>query len=333
MPTLADVAAHAGVGIGTASRVLSGSPNVSPEMRERVLASAGLVGYQRTRRTASQQDKYPGYVGVVVPLFDSPSVTPRLRGIISRLQPHDLELVLYNVDSPAQARKQLVEIPKHTALRALIVLSLPVTDEQAAHLLEAPFPTVLADSVNPALPSLRVDDRAGGEMATNHLISLGHTRIAFVGEPPNNPYGFSSSSNREVGYRRALHAAGIPVDPQLSRHGAHVRSAGRQMASELLSLADPPTAIVASSDVQAMGCMEAAEAHGIRVPDDLSIVGYDDIEVASVLGITTIRQPLERSGQRAAELVIEALSSGPRRPFVEQMEVDLVVRSTTASAK
>jgi DNA-binding LacI/PurR family transcriptional regulator len=105
------------------------------------------------------------------------------------------------------------------------------------------------------------------------------------------------------------------------------------MASELLSLAHPPTAIVASSDVQAMGCMEAAEAHGISVPDDLSIVGYDDIEVASVLGITTIRQPLERSGQRAAELIIEALSSGPRRPFVEQMEVDLVVRSTTASAK
>jgi DNA-binding LacI/PurR family transcriptional regulator len=253
--------------------------------------------------------------------------------MISRLQPHDLELALYNVDSLAQARKQLVEIPKHGMLRGLIVLSLPVTDEQAARLLEAPFPTVLADSANSSLPSLRVDDRGGGEMSTNHLISLGHTRIGFIGEPPNNPYGSTSSTNREVGYRRAMHAAGIPIDPQLARYGAHVRSAGRQMAAELLSLPNPPTAIVASSDVQAMGCMEAAAAAGVRVPDDLSIVGYDDIEFASALGITTIRQPLERSGQRAAELIIEALSSGPRPPFLELMEVELVVRSTTAGLK
>ena len=333
VPTLADVAAHAGVGIGTVSRVLTGSPNVSPAMRERVLASAGKVGYQRTRRSAAHQDKQLGYVGVVVPFFDSPSVTPRLRGMISRLQPHDLELVLLNVDSLAQARKQLLEIPKQGMLRGLIVLSLPVTDEQAARLLHAPFPTVLADTVNPALPSLKVDDRGGGEMATNHLISLGHTRIGFIGEPTNNPYGSTSSANREIGYRRAMHAAGIAIDPALARYGAHVRSAGRQMGAELMSLSNPPTAIVAASDVQAMGCLEAAEALEIRIPEDLSIVGYDDIEVASTLGITTIRQPLERSGQRAAELIIEALSSGLRPAFVEQMEVELVVRSTTAGLK
>ena len=105
------------------------------------------------------------------------------------------------------------------------------------------------------------------------------------------------------------------------------------MGAELMSLRNPPTAIVAASDVQAMGCLEAAEALGIRIPEDLSIVGYDDIEVASTLGITTIRQPLERSGQRAAELIIEALSSGLRPAFVEQMEVELVVRSTTAGLK
>ena len=329
MPTLADVAAHAGVGIGTVSRVLNDSPNVSAAMRDRVLESVRHVGYEPTRRKRPEQGDRPGYVGVLVTFFDEPSAYQRLRGIVSRLQPHNYEIVLYNVASPSHARATVLEVPRHDVLEALIVISLPLSDKEAKLLAGAPFPSVLLDSFAPGLPTVCVDDRAGGAIATRHLLDLGHRRVAFVGEPPDNPFGFVSSARREEGYRRALLAAGITPDPALVRHGAHLRSAAKQMTLELLALADPPTAIVAASDVQAVGVIEAAESLDLRVPDDLSIVGYDDIELASLMGLTTVRQPLERSGQRVADLTIQAIGSATRGVFVEEMELELVVRSTT----
>jgi LacI family transcriptional regulator len=332
VPTLAQVASHAGVGIGTVSRVFNDSPNVSDAMRQRVLTAAEQVGYVPSRKRRAQPAPRPGYVGVLVTFFDEPSAYQRLRGIVSRLQPHHLEVVLYNIASPAQARESVAEISKHDVLEALIVVSLPLTDDEADVLAAAPFPVVLVDTWARGLPTVCVDDRHGGAIATQHLLDLGHRRIAFVGEPPDNPFGFVSSANREAGYRLALDAAGIDVEPELVRHGAHLRSAAKQMTLELLALSTPPTAIVASSDVQAVGIIEAAESVGRAVPADLSVVGYDDIELASLMGLTTVRQPLERSGQRVADLAIQAITSGPgatRAVSVEEMELELVVRSTT----
>lgn len=333
MSTLADVAAHAHVGIGTVSRVLNGSPNVSDSMRIRVRQSMEQVGYAPSRKKASEQLRRPGFVGVLVTFFDEPSAYERLRGIVSRLQPHDLEVVLYNVASPLQAHARVLEIPQHDVLDALIVISLPLSDAEGAILAAAPFPTTLVDTWTPSLPSVCIDDRSGGSMATQHLLDLGHRRIAFVGEPPNNPFGFVSSRRREEGYRRALLAAGIEPTSDLIRHGAHLRSAARQMTHELLTAPNPPTGIVAASDVQAVGVLEAAEALGRRVPDDLSIVGYDDIEMANLMGLTTVRQPLERSGQRVADLTIQAINNPSRRLFIEEMELELVVRSSTGPAR
>lgn len=331
MPTLAQVATHAGVGIGTVSRVLNGSPNVSDAMRERVLAAAGEVGYVPSQKRRPHVTR-PGYVGVLVTFFDEPSAYQRLRGIVERLQPHHLEVVLYNIASPVQARETVLEISQHDVLEALIVVSLPLTDTEADVLGAAPFPVVLVDTWAKGLPTVCIDDRKGGAIATQHLLDLGHRRIAFVGEPPDNPFGFVSSARREDGYRKALARAGITVDPALVRHGAHLRSAARQMTLELLGLAEPPTAVVASSDVQAVGVIEAAESLGLGVPADLSVVGYDDIELASLMGLTTVRQPLERSGQRVADLAVQAITSGAaaaRAVSVEEMELELVVRSST----
>lgn len=329
MSTLAQVAEHAGVGIGTVSRVLNHSPNVSAEMRAKVEAAMHDVGYARHRKRRPLQRHTPHYVGVLVTFFDEPSAYHRLRGIVSRLQPYDLEIVLYNIASPAQARAKVMELPSHETLEALIVISLPLTLEEGRTLAAARFPTVLVDTWSPSLPSVCIDDREGGRLATQHLLDLGHRRIGFVGEPPDNPFGFVSSTRREEGYRSAIRAAGIEDDPVLVRHGAHLRSAARHLTLELLALDHPPTAIVAASDVQAVGVIEAAEQRGKRIPDDLSIVGYDDIELASLMGLTTVRQPLERSGARVADLVVQAIGRADRRQFVEEMELELVVRSST----
>ena len=298
-------------------------------MRARVLSSAAAIGYDPSSKKRVQHATSQGFVGVLVTFFDEPSAYQRLHGLVPRLEAHELHMVLYNIVSPIQARSRLVELPRASELKALIVMSLPLSDQDAKLLTSAPFPTVLVDTKGKGLPSVTVDDREGGFIAAQHLIDMGHRRIGFVGEPPDNSFGFVSSARREEGYRRALAGAGIVADPTLVRHGAHLRAAAKQMTLDLLDLASPPTAIVAASDVQAVGVVEAAESKGLHVPDDLSVVGYDDIELASLMGLTTVRQPLERTGSRAADLAIQAIGAARRQVFDEQMEVELVVRSTT----
>jgi DNA-binding LacI/PurR family transcriptional regulator len=327
--TMAEIAAHAGVGIGTVSRVLSDSPNVSDAMRDRVLASAAAVGYDTEAKKRGPAGAQDGLVGVLVTFFDEPSALQRFSGIVPRLQSNDLHVVLYNIESPSQGRAVLMELPRNPMLQALIVVSLPVSESEARVLSKARYPVVLLDTWGKGLPSVTIDDRHGGFVATQHLLDLGHRRIGFVGEPADNSFGFVSSARREDGYLTALARAGVSADPALVRHGAHQRGAAKQMTLDLLDLEQPPTAIVAASDVQAVGVMEAAESKGLRVPDDLSVIGYDDIDLASLMGLTTVRQPLVRSGLRAAELVLEAIGGRRRSAFDEQLEVELVVRSTT----
>jgi DNA-binding LacI/PurR family transcriptional regulator len=266
---------------------------------------------------------------VLVTFFDEPSALQRFSGIVPRLQSNDLHVVLYNIESPSQGRAALMEIPRNQLLQALIVMSLPLSEAEAKELAKARFPVVLVDTWGKGLPSVTIDDRHGGFIATQHLVDLGHRRIGFVGEPADNSFGFVSSGRREEGYLAALGRAGIAPDPALVRHGAHQRGAAKQMTLDLLDLEQPPTAIVAASDVQAVGVMEAAESKGIVVPEDLSVIGYDDIDLASLMGLTTVRQPLVRTGERAAELVLEAIGGRRRSAFDEQLQVELVVRSTT----
>lgn len=330
MATINDVATHAGVGIGTVSRVLNDSHQVRPETRAKVLAAMEELGYRPSRTKSHRPPPLHGYVGVVVPFFEEPSVFQRLRGIVGRLQPNGYEVVLYNVDTPDRARRLLMELPGSGRVDGLIVITLPMRADEGERLAEAPFPTVVVDTWHPALPSVNIDDVAGGRLATNHLIDLGHERIAFVGEPPRNPLWFVASRLREQGYTEALVAAGIEVRPEYVKYGVHLRSAARQMATELFALSAPPTAIVTASDVQATGVIEAARATGRQVPGDLSIVGYDDIELASHIGLTTVRQPLEVSGQRGAEILLGELANGRRtNPFNEQLQLELVMRTTT----
>ena len=331
MVTMADIAKHVGVGIGTVSRVLSGSSQVSEETRRKVRAAADELGYRRLRGNPREQGKDRRLVGVLVPFFDEQSVVQRLRGIVSRLAPYGCDVVLNNVESPAQARAKLMELPRSSVLDGLIVISLPLVDDEGDRLVSARFPTVLIDTSHPGLSSVNIDDRAGESLATRHLLSLGHKRIAFVSEPPHNAFGFIAGARREEGFRATMAEAGLKVPASYVRYGAYLHSAARQLAIELLTLADRPTAIVAASDVQAVGCLEAATQLGIKVPTELSVVGYDDISLAGLVGLSTVRQPLLYSGERGAALIVEALSMRNRIPTSEMLELELVVRSTTAA--
>ena len=339
MVSIADVAKKAGVGLGTVSRVLNDSPQVRPDTRARVLAVMSELGYEAKRSKHRKDPHQGGLIGVLVHFFEGASVYPRLRGIVTWLQPRGFEVVLHIIDSPERARERLMELPRSRQIDGLIVLSLPVQPIEGERLADAHFPTVLLDTGHPALPSVTINDHVGGMMSTRHLVDLGHERIAFVGEPHRNPFGFIASRDREEGYIAAMDAAGFDVPETYIRRGPYLRTAGRQMANELFSLAEPPTAIVCSSDLQALGVIEAARASGRSVPEDLSVIGFDDIEMASMVGLTTIRQPLELSGQRAADLMLIALDTEanvhtdamprPTAPLKEEVQLELIARSTT----
>jgi DNA-binding LacI/PurR family transcriptional regulator len=212
----------------------------------------------------------------------------------------------------------------------LLIVSLSPRNGDVEHLLRAGVPTVLLDARHPDLSRVVIDDVAGGRLATRHLIELGHRRIGFVGDQLDNPFNFISSRDRYEGYRQALAEASIPFSAEYFRQGEHGREPARQMASDLLALPDPPTAIAAASDTQAFGVLEAAQDAVMRVPEDLSVIGYDDIEIAEYLGLTTIRQPLFALGVEGVALLLDSIANPPPAPRRVLLPVELVVRGTTA---
>lgn len=331
MTTIADVARKAGVGVGTASRVLNGSPHVTEATKARVLAAIKELDYRQTRGGAVRP-KPRRQAGVLVPFIEQPATYQRLQALVRRLQPHGFDVVVMHVDSPLRARERIYELPRDSHLSGLVVLSLPLAPDDGYVLAQAPFPTIALDTAHPALSGVETDDRGGGRMAANYMLSLGHRRIAFLGEPRRNPFGFASSARREDGFKAALHAAGIG-GRILTRHGPHKRQAARHLALDLLRLPDRPTAIVAASDVQAIGVLDAAHELCIDVPRELSVIGYDDVDLAAHLDISTMRQPLSYSGERVADMLLDALANPTDSHLhVEQLAVEVIARGSTGPA-
>jgi LacI family transcriptional regulator len=320
------------VGIGTVSRVVNGSLHVSVQTRAKVMAAVEQLGYVPAQPSQKQPADQGRLIAVVIPDFGSPASVPRLIGLVAALRSRGAHAVIYPITAPDEARRVLLELPKISSLDGVIIMSLPLRGDEGERLAGSRFPVVLLDASHPDLPRVTVDDVSGGRLATQHLIDLGHARIAFVGEPARNPMWFATSVQREEGFREALAKAGIERTPKYMRYGPHLRSAARQLATELLALSVPPTAVVAASDTQAVGVIEAARASGRTVPGDLSVIGYDDIDLAALVGLTTVRQPLETSGIRAAEILLGALEAGLKpRPFNDMLSLELVVRQTTAA--
>jgi LacI family transcriptional regulator len=326
LATISEVARHAGVGIATVSRVLNGSPAVREETRQRVLDAIADLGYAPNPAARALSTGRTLSVGVVAPFFTRPSVMERLRGISHVLAGAGYRLVLFDVERPGQEWESFRTLPG--GLDGLLSISLCPPEADLARFEAAGMPVVLVDHADQRLPGVYTDDVAGGRLAAEHLLELGHRRIAFIGDYEHNHHGFTSSAMRRSGYEQALAAAGFAADPQLVRRATHGREPAAALTRELLALEEPPTAIFAASDTQATGALAAAEALGVDVPRDLSVVGYDDIELARYAGLTTVAQPLEESGVRGAELLLAALEGAAT--VGRQLPVELVIRSTTS---
>ncbi|HSW42572.1 MAG TPA: LacI family DNA-binding transcriptional regulator [Patescibacteria group bacterium] len=329
-PTISDVARRAGVGRGTVSRVLNERPNVDPDTRERVRDAIRELDYVPSASARRLSLGRTHTIAVVVPYLTRPSVVERLRGIERALGQAGLDMIVFNVETPQRRDEVLRDLPRPARIDGLILVSIAPHEHELRQIRQAALPVILVDAHHRSVPRVVVDDVGGGRLAARHLLDLGHVRIGFVGDPRRPPIGFSSSRLRLRGVEQAMRADGLAMPDELVALGVHGRQRARELASGLLLSSLPPTAIVAASDTQALGVLEAATDLGLQVPGDLSVIGYDDIEAADYAGLTTIHQPLEETGFRAVGRLLELMAGEPRSALREVLDVWLVDRRTTS---
>lgn len=327
--TIRDVAQKAGVGVGTVSRVLNESSSVSSETRDRVLAAITELDYSPNLAARRLSRGKTMVIGALVPYFTNPSVVRRLQGVVSVVTGSQYDLILFDVENAERRDTYLRNVLRRQMVDGLLMISLTPSDEDVAQLQHSGMPTVLIDAHHPQLNRVVVDNVTGGYQATRHLIELGHCRIAYISDFLNDPFN-SPVRDRFDGYRRALAEAGIPFRPEYHLQGQHSRFTASRLTHEVLALPEPPTAVFAYSDTQAIGVLEAANELGIPVPQALSVVGFDNIEASEYLHITTIRQALYESGVRGCEMLLEAMANPLREAQEILLSIELVRRHTTA---
>jgi DNA-binding LacI/PurR family transcriptional regulator len=331
--TISDVAAASGVGVGTVSRVINGAAGVREATRARVLRAIEQLGYRPSHLAAALSRGTPRTVAIVIPHLTRPSSVERLAGALAVLAKYEYDSIVCNVATPAQRDHVLAMLVARHRADGVIVVSLPLGGAQLDAFRTAALPLVAVDVVARGVPHTVINDVAAGRLATGHLLELGHCRIGFIGDrvqrAVSTALGFTASARRLAGYRQALATAGIERDDSLVRLGPHGPASAQALAGELLGLADPPSAIFAASDTQAMGVLAAADQVGAQVPGQLSVIGFDDIQSAALLGLSTVRQPLEDSGAQGAERLCALLRGEPVRPRRQVLEVQVVPRATT----
>jgi DNA-binding LacI/PurR family transcriptional regulator len=331
--TIRDVARHAGVSVTTASRALNGNALVNPETAARVMRVVAELEFSPSPAARRLSLGRTLTVGAVVSFLTRPQAAERIRGIAAVLGDSEFDLVIYNVESIQKRDHYLATLLDSHRVDGLLIVSLPPPAATAAALARSPVPIVCIDvhvDTVAAMPRVVGDDVAGGAIAARHLLELGHRRIGFVGDAADNPFGFTSSQHRETAFTRELGRAGVTIPAAWLGHGAHGRYESRNLALRMLAGADRPTAIFAASDTQALGVLAAAHEAGLNVPDDLSVIGYDDIEAADYVGLTTVRQQLFESGRRGAELLLGEIEQRVGSTAIAQLTPELVVRRTTS---
>lgn len=323
--SLEDVAALAQVSSATVSRALRGLPNVSPVTRRRVFAAAEELNYIVSPSASSLASGRMSTVGVVTPYISRWFFAEVLNGIEHVLQESHFDLVLY-IDADGKLFQQL---PMKRRVDAVLFLTLPSDTPDVAQVATLGVPVGSLGVEIPGFSSVKIDDVAGAEMAVNHLVSLGHRRIGTVTLDDDSSLAFPTSRDRDKGYRNALRRAGISIDPNLVVAGKSSVEGGEAAAAQLLSCAESPTAIFVQSDEMAMGVLHLIRRAGLRCPEDISVIGFDDHQFSRVFDLSTVAQPAYAQGAQLARFVLDQVISGcdPQRA---QLRTSLIIRGTTS---
>ena len=335
--TIYHVAERAGVGIGTVSRAINNSGSISPKTKEKVLAVVKELGYRPHASARGLARRKTNTIAVIVPFFTGYFFVELLRGIQGEVSKHQYDLILYSVDEVNKKEMFLRKVLQERKVDGLLLISLEVTNNEVWEFRRSHLPIVLVDSYHPDLDSITVENRQGAYVATQHLIRLGHSRIGMIdGHLKSSP-----ARVRLEGYKNALRDHDIDyndgylvISDYVTGEDGFNREAGYQAMKHLLHLgSDRPTAVFVSSDIQAVGAMKAVEESGLKIPDDIAIVGFDDIELAQYIGLTTMRQPMFEMGKLAVDRLVECITDVITNGYKKVFHTSLVVRNTCGALR
>jgi DNA-binding LacI/PurR family transcriptional regulator len=323
--TIAQIAAESGLSTATVSKVLNGKPDVSPSTRTAVQDVLISSGYRKRG-----SGDVPPLIDVVFSDFDSPWAIEIVRGAAAAAQARGLT-VAFTALSEGDERRVWFDHITSRGTRGIILLLSQLTERQTGELVARGLPFVVIDPTaepGPEVSWVGATNWSGGLAATKHLVDLGHERIGIITGPPE----LLCSRARLDGYRAALETAGLSVDDQLVRLGDFRVKAGYQQARIMFALPERPTAIFAGNDLSALGVLRAARESGLRVPEDLSVVGFDDIPLAewSTPALTTVRQPLTEMAAVAVQTLLAGTEGGVSIRRRVELATDLIVRESTA---
>ena len=328
IPTIFDVAELSGFSISTVSRVINTPEKVNINTRQIVFDAIEKLEFVPKAEARARALRLIGRIGVITPFFTAPSFVQRLRGIASSLSKESFDLVIYTVDSNNRLQSYLSNLPLTGNLDGLVIMSLPISNDDAQRLIDHDLPTVLIEYPHPHLNSVEIDDVEGGRLATEYLIKKGHQRIAFLGDTDLPEYSIHPVNLRLRGFRQAVEAAGIQVPDEFIRLAPYSQEKASQIAKEFMDLPDPPTAIFAATDLQALGVIKAARQLKIKIPDDLAVIGFDDLDMAEFEDLTTVRQHLDESGRLAIEILLSHISDTGRPIQHVYLPLEIIQRLT-----
>lgn len=319
--TIYDVAREAGVSMATVSRVVNGNPNVKPSTRKKVMETIERLGYRPNAVARGLASKKTTTVGVVIPDISNPFYAEVTRGIEDIAKMYHYNIVLGNSDQQKPKELDLIDTFLEKQVDGLLFMGRQITPEHEAVFESANVPVVLCATLDEKrrFPAVNINHRLAASEATHHLIEGGHRRIAFIGGSLEEP---QKGLAKLEGYREALESADLPFDEQLVRIGDYRYESGYQAMKQLLELDDPPTAVFCASDEMAVGAVHAVQDKGLRVPDDIEVIGYDDIPLASMMRpkLTTVAQPMYDLGAVAMRLLTKFMNHEP----IEEQRVVLL---------
>ncbi|HEX9389125.1 MAG TPA: LacI family DNA-binding transcriptional regulator [Anaerolineales bacterium] len=323
--TIQDVAKTAGVSVSTVSRVLNGKVDVASETQDRIRSVIDDLGYTTNLAARSMRSFKKNMVGLIMPDIAYPFAIEVMKGVNRAIAESEFDLLVYTTgdvrkSGRASHEQKYVSLLSNSITDGVIIVA-PVT---GAFSTDAPIVSIDPLMSDPNYPSVHATNYQGATDAMNYLLGLGHTRIGFI----SGRAELESSNRRLKGYRDAIEKAGLSIDEKLIASGDYTTETGAKCAHELLSREDPPSAIFASNDQAAMGIFQVAQEMGIRIPEDLSVIGFDNIMESKYMRLTTVDQFISEMGFVATQMLIKLINGEPLDSQTYKMQTQLVIRNS-----
>ncbi len=331
--TIYDIAKAAGVGIGTVSRVLNNHPSVTPETRKKVREVMRKMHYEPHAYAQRLARNHAGTISAIIPFFTNSFFVETLRGVQEGVTRLGYDLVLFGINEVEQVESNLAIALQRGRVDGILFFSMRLPDKVVPRLKETQIPLVLIDSFHPGFDSISVANETGAFDATSYLIKLGHRRIGMINALKRS----TPAAERLLGYRHALEKNSVKYSADLVKSGINKREdgfnreAGYEAMTEFIEMGSGmPTAFFVSSDIQAMGALAALSEHGLRVPEDISLVGFDDIELAEYVKLTTMHQPMHEMGHLAVEWLTARIENSEAEIVHKSFLPSLTIRDSCA---